>query len=270
MLSQRWFSRLDAGAASHSLWQPLLTSDVWNDLSDDLRQTILSFVLGDLTMCACLAAINRQSAMAVKSPNAWRDVVISIPRKATKSMKGLMEMSSSWKFASKAVLPAFPQRKVLEQHLQRQCPDLTLSVKGEGPVMLFVMTCRLRLGSMMQLHFFEPRYRYMCRHLTVGGRFGFMNGGRCSRGCTGVLCEVMELTMNSDDTYDALILAKSHFQLLEVWYELMPRGEPLDIAFIDIDPIAREGDIPARAPAAPRSRGWWRCLQGWRWLRCRR
>ena len=49
----------------------------------------------------------------------------------------------------------------------------------------------------------------------------------------------------------------------------MPRGEPLDIAFIDIDPIAREGDIPARAPA-PRSRGWWRCLQGWRWLRCRR
>ncbi len=62
----------------------------------------------------------------------------------------------------------------------------------KGPVMLFVMTCRLRLGSMMQLHFFEPRYRYMCRHLTVGGRFGFMNGGRCSRGCTGVLCEVME------------------------------------------------------------------------------
>lgn len=58
--------------------------------------------------------------------------------------------------------------------------------------MLFVMTCRLRLGSMMQLHFFEPRYRYMCRHLTVGGRFGFMNGGRCTRGCTGVLCEVME------------------------------------------------------------------------------
>lgn len=57
--------------------------------------------------------------------------------------------------------------------------------------------------------------------------------------------------------------------LVQVWYELMPRGEPLDIAFIDIDPIAREGDIPARAPA-PRSRGWWRCLQGWRWLRCRR
>lgn len=58
--------------------------------------------------------------------------------------------------------------------------------------------------------------------------------------------------------------------LVQVWYELMPRGEPLDIAFIDIDPIAREGDIPARTPAAPRSRGWWRCLQGWRWLRCRR
>ena len=37
MLSQRWFSRLDAGA-SHSLWQPLLTSDVWNDLSDEFAK----------------------------------------------------------------------------------------------------------------------------------------------------------------------------------------------------------------------------------------
>lgn len=37
MLSQRWFSRLDAGAA-HSLWQPLLTSDVWNDLSDEFAK----------------------------------------------------------------------------------------------------------------------------------------------------------------------------------------------------------------------------------------
>lgn len=37
---------------------------------------------------------------------------------------------TGWNFGSR---PAFPQRKVLEQHLQRQCPDLTLSVKGEGP-----------------------------------------------------------------------------------------------------------------------------------------
>lgn len=73
----------------------------------------------------------------------------------------------------------------------KKIPPKTMVIR-RGPVMLFVMTCRLRLGSMMQLHFFEPRYRYMCRHLTVGGRFGFMNGGRCSRGCTGVLCEVME------------------------------------------------------------------------------
>ena len=75
--------------------------------------------------------------------------------------------------------------------LPKKWPPKTMTIR-RGPVMLFVMTCRLRLGSMMQLHFFEPRYRYMCRHLTVGGRFGFMNGGRCTRGCTGVLCEVME------------------------------------------------------------------------------
>lgn len=30
--------------------------------------------------------------------------------------------------------PAFPQRKVLEEHLRLQCPALTVSVKGEGAV----------------------------------------------------------------------------------------------------------------------------------------
>eukprot|EP00435_Cladocopium_sp_Y103_P073215 s176_g42.t2 len=90
--------------------------------------------------------------------------------------------------------------------------------------MFFVMSCRLRLGSLLPLHFFEPRYRYMCRHLSVGGVFGFLNEGRGVHcGVSGVLCEVMDLSMNSNGTYDALILAKSSFTLAEVWMEPMPR-----------------------------------------------
>lgn len=59
--------------------------------------------------------------------------------------------------------------------------------------MFFVMSFRLSLGSIVPLHFFEPRYRYMCRHLAVGDVFGFLNEGRGVHcGVTGVLCEVVE------------------------------------------------------------------------------
>lgn len=244
---------------------PVLPTTEWNALSDDLRQMILSFLLGDLKMCGTLMAMNHQSCLAVKSPNAWRDSVITVPREVTR-IKGLLEMARNWKFASKAILPAFPQRKVLEEHLRLQCPALTVSVKGEGPVMFFVMSCRLRLGTLMPLHFFEPRYRYMCRHLSVGGVFGFLNEGRGVHcGVSGVLCEVMDLSMNSNGTYDALILAKSSFTLAEVWMEPMPRGDPLAVGFI----TAVDGAATAPASAVGR-RNTWRCLQGWRWLRCRR
>ena len=34
--------------------------------------------------------------------------------------------------------------------------------------MLFVMGCNLPIGARMSLHFFEPRYRWMCRRLFAG------------------------------------------------------------------------------------------------------
>jgi len=51
----------------------------------------------------------------------------------------------------------------------------------------------------------------------------------------------------------------------QVWMEPMPRGDPLAVGFI----TAVDGAATAPASAVGR-RNTWRCLQGWRWLRCRR
>lgn len=55
---------------------------------------------------------------------------------------------TGWNFGSR---PAFPQRKVLEQHLQRQCPDLTLSVKGEGPAVLLLGRCFVHMALQLSM-----------------------------------------------------------------------------------------------------------------------
>eukprot|EP00438_Fugacium_kawagutii_P020417 Skav231255 [mRNA] locus=scaffold411:622954:626559:- [translate_table: standard] len=229
-------------------------------------------------MCSSLMTLNLQSCCLVKCPDAWRDTEITLPPlngHARRTAPGLMQLAPSWKFASKAVLPAFPERKALEEQLQEICPALEVSVKGEGPVMFFVMSFRLSLGSAVPLHFFEPRYRYMCRHLAVGDVFGFLNEGRGVHcGVTGTLCEVLDLSMNSNGTFDALIMAKSKFTLAEVWLEAMPRGQPLAVGFIRRADAPPEPAPPAPRPGIPGAGSYGphplRCLRGWRWLRCRR
>ena len=40
--------------------------------------------------------------------------------------------AGSWALAREAVLPAFPKRRALQQRLEQRCPQLQMSLQGEG------------------------------------------------------------------------------------------------------------------------------------------
>ncbi|CAE7257763.1 ephA [Symbiodinium microadriaticum] len=194
-------------------------------LSDDERQLILSFVLGDLTCYPRVAAIDSRFFLACTSLGSWRESVIEIPRKwalKQECLDQLLKLSSSWQLAQKVVLPPFPQRHRLQDQLAKDCPSLVLAPSGEGPYMLFVMGCNLVIGARMSLHFFEPRYRWMCRRLFAGEppyMFGFVTHGRAKEGSRGVLCQATDWINNSNGTYDVQIRAEATFILTEVWHQ---------------------------------------------------
>ncbi|CAJ1417970.1 unnamed protein product [Effrenium voratum] len=203
-------------------------------VSDDERHLILSFLLGDLACYAAMAALDKALSVAVRCPGAWQHTTIRIPR--TAELRNLLDLAGSWALAREAVLPAFPKRRALQQRLEQRCPQLQMSLQGEGPFMLFVMGCSLPVGSGMPLHFFEPRYRWMCRRLFATSPphvFGFVTGGRAREGVEGVLCEVRDLSVNHNGTYDVFVVAKSSFVLSEVWLEELPYGAPLAVGFVE-------------------------------------
>ncbi|CAE7786346.1 unnamed protein product [Symbiodinium necroappetens] len=222
-------------------------------LSDDERQLILSFVLGDLTCYPRVAAIDSRFFLACTSLGSWRESVIEIPRKwalKQECLDQLLKLSSSWQLAQKVVLPPFPQRHRLQDQLAKDCPSLVLAPSGEGPYMLFVMGCNLVIGARMSLHFFEPRYRWMCRRLFAGEppyMFGFVTHGRAKEGSRGVLCQATDWINNSNGTYDVQIRAEATFILTEVWHQDLPHSSPLALGFVDIT----SGGAPQRG-SSPR------------------
>mmetsp|Transcript_63769 Transcript_63769/g.149487 ORF Transcript_63769/g.149487 Transcript_63769/m.149487 type:complete len:268 (+) Transcript_63769:55-858(+) len=223
-------------------------------LSDDERQLILSFVLGDLTCYPRVAAIDSRFFLACTSLGSWRESVIEIPRKwalKQECLDQLLKLSSSWQLAQKVVLPPFPQRHRLQDQLAKDCPRLVLAPSGDGPYMLFVMGCNLVIGARMSLHFFEPRYRWMCRRLFAGEppyMFGFVTHGRAKEGSRGVLCQVTDWSNNSNGTYDVQIRAEATFTLTEVWHQDLPHSSPLALGFVDIT----SGGAPQRGGSSPR------------------
>ncbi|CAE7527112.1 unnamed protein product [Symbiodinium natans] len=209
-------------------------------ISDDERQLILSFVLGDLTCYPRVAAIDSRFFLACTALGSWQECVIEIPRAWTakeECVEQLVKLAGSWRLAQKAVLPPFPQRRLLQDQLAKECPQLTLAALGEGPYMLFVMGCNLPIGARMSLHFFEPRYRWMCRRLFAGEppyMFGFVTHGRAKEGSRGLLCQATDWATNTNGTYDVHIRAEAAFNLTEVWYEDIPHSSPLALGFIDV------------------------------------
>lgn len=212
-------------------------------LSDDVCEQVLRFVAPDLASWKRFSVASRRCLAIAQSPVSWSGANIELPAAAMndKNMEQVLNVAANWRLAKSLCLAAHPRRQSLATELQTLCPDLAISVAAQGPYSMFVMGCRCDVGDSMGLHFFEPRYRWMCRRMFEGPRphmFAFVTSGGACPGSAGVLCEVTRFRSNADGTFDVNLVARSAFSILEAWPERvpeLPRAPPLAVGLLDVD-----------------------------------
>jgi len=233
--------RLDAGGedpCAATLGRGILS------LAEDERQRALSFV-ASLPCVAAVAATCRRCRAAGRAPTAWEAASLEVDHRALSTPEGADRLAAfgaqHWGLAREVCLPACRLRRSVEQRLQEAWPQLRLTVAGDGPHLLFAMAAEdFRVGASTQLHFFEPRYRWMCRRLCVPGEqrprlFGWVTSGRPCPGARGSLCEVRRMDEDPGGTFDVAIRSIATFELLEVWTETtqgIPRAAPLSVGYV--------------------------------------
>jgi len=224
-------------------------------LSDDLWEQVLCFMVANLASCKNVSAVSRRLLTISHSPVSWMGANIQLPGAAMMNehhVKQVLKLAASWRLAKSLSLTAHPRRQSLTTELQNICPELEISVAAPGPYLMFVMPCYCDIGEEMGLHFFEPRYRWMCRRIFEAQRphvFAFVTHGGPSPGSTGVLCEVSRFRGNPNGTFDVNFVARSSFSVLEVWPEEVPdepRAPALAVGLLDInEPIEKSADTPS-------------------------
>lgn len=206
-----------------------MKSDTFLCLSEELCSLILSFVVGSLSSLPNIAAVDHKLHRASLSPGAWKDALIVVPPQVFTYEKGaeqLVKMGTAcWVLAREVRLPAHPAREMMHLSLSKALPELPLSIIGEGPFMFFAIPSHLTIGDTIGLHFFEPRYRWMCQRMFSGSEspnFGFVTSSMCRPGSHGVICEVLRHHANPNGTYDTNVKATAEFSVLEMWFEEVP------------------------------------------------
>lgn len=223
---------------------PPEVSSLFVRLSDEERQRVFSF-LASISGIGTLSMVNQHFRATAASPAIWEGVKVVVDPKAFLNAQRIQSLvalgTKSWGLAAEVVLPANPMRLAVVEPLQSKWPRLTLTTVGEGPHSLFVMgSANFPVGEHTGLHFFEPRYRWMCRRIFDGPRpylFGFVTSGGNNIGATGSLCEVITYSANDDGTYDTMVCARRTFTVLERWTEQVPgerRVPPLSVGYLKL------------------------------------
>lgn len=229
-------------------------------LSDDVCERILSFIVMDLASWKLCTAVSRQLCSISYSPISWMDACIQLPATAMArdaDVKQVLKLASSWQLAKSLSLTAHPRRQALAVEMKKLCPGLDIITAQQGPYLMFVMGSRCEVGNEIGLHFFEPRYRWMCRRLLETERpqvFAFVTRGDGSPGSKGVLCEISRSRRNGDGTFDVIFVARSAFSVLEMWHEHVPdqpRAPALAVGHLDVsEPIQGRAMSMGSAPSA--------------------
>ncbi|CAK0804225.1 unnamed protein product [Prorocentrum cordatum] len=105
----------------------------------------------------------------------------------------------------------------------------------------------LGVGSRMALHFYEPRYCWMCKRITDAASphepfFGFVSAegaGGAAPGDEGYLCHLGAWGESPRGTFDTAVRSIARFTLLEVWCEDVPgapSAPPLSVGYVLTDP----------------------------------
>jgi len=219
-------------------------------LTDDTCEQVLGFIVADLASWKNVRVVSQQFLAIAHSPASWMGASINISacEMASKhNLDQILKLAASWSLAKSVSLEAHSNRNALKLELQKICPTLDVSTAADGPYLLFVMGCRFGVGEVLGLHFFEPRYRWMCERVFANQRphmFAFVTRGGARPGSRGVLCEISRFRRNSDGTFDVHITARTSFTLLEVWHEEVPnqpRAPPLAVGLLDLDGPAGKG-----------------------------
>jgi len=136
-----------------------------------------------------------------------------------------LKLVESWGLAAEVHFEAHKATPAVMRCVALQWPELKLTVDGVGPYSLFCMMSRpIRPGMETMLHFFEPRYRWMCKKLLEAGKpyiFGWVTGFQPS--LVGSLCAVSNIYEGPDGTFDASFTCISQFSVVEYWEEMVPR-----------------------------------------------
>eukprot|EP01047_Picozoa_sp_COSAG01_P122295 COSAG01_NODE_51150_length_357_cov_0.709302_1_plen_111_part_10 len=101
--------------------------------------------------------------------------------------------------------------QVLQARQQADSADLekfVAALSARHELLFFVMRGSLDIGDQCQIHFFEPRYRWLVDRVMQQpddgsdlGRFGFVTSGRCEPGATGVVCKIVHHTRCPDGSF---------------------------------------------------------------------
>lgn len=114
-------------------------------------------------------------------------------------------------------------------------------------VMLFIMpSSNVEPNVHIQLHLFEPRYRYLtARALSTGAKFGWVLQGNGQPGSIGRLCSIVHHRLNPDGTFDVVLHIDELFRTesistIEIRQQNNEEYPPLYVADITILPNSTE------------------------------
>jgi len=108
-------------------------------------------------------------------------------------------------------------------------------------VMLFVMPAPgVEPNVHVQLHLFEPRYRYLAaRALSSGAKIGWILEGKGEIGSIGRLCSIAHHRLNPDGTFDVVLHIEELFRtetlsLIEIRQQNNQQYPPLAVADVTL------------------------------------
>lgn len=214
-----------------------------------------------LSELPAVAAVDRRFGRACNTASVWEQATISVSRSAMEKPCELIGLGvPCWGLASEVKLAASPWRIHVHERLRGAWPRLKISTVGNGPHLFFAMSAAVVTGKSIGLHFFEPRYRWMCQRLLEQGPpriFGWINRGGPQLGATGYFCNADRFVLHASGSFDVHLRVGRRFSIAEVWGEVVPDEEfapHLPVGYID---VADDVEVDQRLTPLPQCTRHW-------------
>jgi len=214
--------------------------DKLSKLSDIEMEKVFSFLTASFQDLTAVAPLSHRMYDTSRAMGSWEGATIIVPASsyfAQGRRESLLKLVQSWGHAAEVHFAAHRATPAVMRGVSLQWPELKLTTDGIGPYSLFCMMSRpIPPGVSTMLHFFEPRYRWMCKRMKEAGKpyyFGWVTGFQPN--LFGSLCEVNSVYEAADGTFDASFTCIARFSVVESWEESvpgMPRAPKLTVGYL--------------------------------------